>query len=375
MDLWTFHRYREPCLSVDAIELDRASRTVSLHQGGQTYRLAFDDAEAAAEAARELATLQDRDAPLWDILRKSAAGQGWGAIGEFLDSHSLIREGHDEASEYLAVRIRRIRECIAGTAAAALDGLSAERRAVVCAHARLLRRIAAASIAGQPFGGEADPFDARVHPNFFFGLLAIEFEYLWRASPVTLLAADALLAHLSGDASDGADLVGGETLAEGSVLYDAEDLESHLWLVARSLVASSAEDAGRLPTPPIPDLSLCAGLEFMRRTEVLTRMALSAWGQNPYVTALDALKDNYSPLVAGPFIEQYHVTRRFVEIIAPLLSKRLAAPLRKMMFRYYSEEVGHEALESTTCEALGVSQPALDRTLPLPLHFAFVDAP
>ncbi|MGZ6022798.1 MAG: hypothetical protein ACXWLQ_09400, partial [Rhizomicrobium sp.] len=116
------------------------------------------------------------------------------------------------------------------------------------------------------------------------------------------------------------------------------------------------------------------GLEFMRRTELLTRETLSLWGPNRYVTALEALKDAASPLIAGPYIEQYHVTRRFVEIVSPLLSKRLARPLRRLMYQYYSEEVGHEALESTTCEALGVSPRALDAALPLPLHFAFVDA-
>jgi hypothetical protein len=112
----------------------------------------------------------------------------------------------------------------------------------------------------------------------------------------------------------------------------------------------------------------------MRKTEVLTRETLAKWGENPYVTALEALNDRYSPLIVGPFIEQYHVTRRFVEIVAPLLSKRLSVPLRTMMFRYYSEEVGHEELESTTCEAMGVSQRALESAVPLPLHFAFVDA-
>jgi hypothetical protein len=111
----------------------------------------------------------------------------------------------------------------------------------------------------------------------------------------------------------------------------------------------------------------------MRQTEVLTRDTLDSWGENPYVTAINRLDGAYSPLVAGPFIEQYHVTSRFVEIITPLLSMRLAKPLRAMMFRYYSEEYGHEALESTTCEALGVAPAMLEKIVPLPLHFAFVD--
>jgi hypothetical protein len=55
-------------------------------------------------------------------------------------------------------------------------------------------------------------------------------------------------------------------------------------------------------------------------------------GPNRYVTALETLTDGTSPLIAGPYVEQYHVTRRFVEIVSPLLSKRVARPLRRLMY-------------------------------------------
>jgi hypothetical protein len=188
-----------------------------------------------------------------------------------------------------------------------------------------------------------------------------------------LIAATALLEWLAGEQGDATRLIAQPDFSEATALYDLRDLEAHLWLMGRCLRWSAGAGALRLPTPSMPRLPLCSGLEFMRQIEIATRTALGQWGANPYVAALDVLNGRNSPLVAGPFIEQYHVTRRFVEIIAPLLSKRLAPPLRAMMFRYYSEEFGHEALEGTTCEALGVSQAALDNAVPLPLHFAFVD--
>ncbi len=224
------------------------------------------------------------------------------------------------------------------------------------------------------FDAFGDPFDAAVQPNFFLGLLAVEFEYFRRFSPITLAAVDAMLGRIAGERDGRFDLVAKTALSEACGLYDLHDLKSHLWLVGFCVVSSTAEDAGRFPTAKLPSVSLTSGLEFMRQTEILTRETLANWQENAYVTALDALNDQYAPLVAGPFIEQYHVTRRFVEIVAPLLSRRLSAPLRAMMFRYFGEEVGHEELESTTCEALGVSPRALEQTVPLPLHFAFVDA-
>ena len=302
---------------------------------------------------------------------RSPPDSGWHGLGIFLDQHSLIREAHDGAAGRLASQAKCIEDCVEATAAAVLTGLAAERRTAAAAQAAALRRDLGAKAHGFL---DPDPFDASVQPNFFLGLLAIEFEYFQRLSPLTLAAADALLGHIAGESRDQLGLSISTALSEACGLYDLRDLEAHLWLVGRCLIASTAEDAARFPTAKIPAVGLSSGLEFMRQIEVLTRETLVSWGENPYVTALEALNDSYSPLIAGPFIEQYHVTRRFVEIVAPLLSKRLAGPLRKMMFRYFGEEVGHEALESTTCEAMGVSPLALEQAVPLPLHFAFVDA-
>lgn len=367
MDLWTFHRYQEPRLCVDAIDLDAHGR-VALVQGGRTYWLAFDDAEAAAGIAQDLASLRDSGSPVWKELRDAPRDAGWGVIGAFLDMHSLIGEGSDVAAATVADRLDRVGNCIAATADAVLDGLPPGEQARIAANA--VRLLAALDRNGD-LGTGADPFDAAVEPNFFLGLITAEFDYFGRFAPLTLMAARVLVARMAGDRS--AVLERAEPALEGAAICDLHDLESHLWLVGRALVESAHDTAMRMPAAPIATFPVRSGLEFMRQIEMATRETLRIWGENPYVTALDALNDRYSPLIAGPFIEQYHVTRRFVEIIAPLLSQRLAPPLRRMMFQYYSEEVGHEALESTTCEALGITQSALDQALPLPLHFAFVD--
>ena len=375
MDLWTFHQFKQPCLCIDEIDQDEASAVLKLKSGPHTYRLAFDDFEAAAQIGTQLSTLRHSDAPLWSTLRESPEDSSWYTLANFLDTHSLIREASDGAAESLRAQARIVEDCIAATANAILKRMNGDARAIASSHALSLRRkLRHVASTGGSFLDDGDPFDAVAQPNFFLALVAVECEYFRRFSPPTLAAASSLLGRIA-DENDGVlDLSVGASLSGASGLYDLHDLEAHLWLVGNCMILSASDDAARFDTSGFPDLALSSGLEFMRQTEILTRDTLVNWGENPYVTALDALGDAYSPLVAGPFIEQYHVTRRFVEIVAPLLSRRLSAALRGMMFRYFSEEVGHEALESTTCEALGVSPAALARAIPLPLHFAFVDA-
>jgi hypothetical protein len=372
MDLWTFQRYAQPRLCADAIEHDSGAAIVSLRSGSQTYRLAFDNDQAAAQIAADLTALNDSAAPLWATLRASAPGSSWHTIGTFLDTHSLIGEGRDGAAEQLVQQAERIRRCVEGTIAAVMKDLPAGRRALAARHAQaLLAGLDRAAPPAPLFDPAGDPFDAAVQPNFFLALLSAELAYFRRVAPPTLAAAVMLLGLVAGDS--GAASRPGQLPSDAAGLYDERDLATHLWLVGSALVMSTGEDAARFSTAPIPAPSLASGLEFMRRTELLTRETLDLWGENPYLTAINELGGAYAPLVAGPFIEQYHVTTRFVEIIAPLLSMRLAAPLRAQMFRYFSEEYGHEALESTTCQALGVAEAALNQTVPLPLHFAFVD--
>jgi len=371
MQQWTFQRFRRPQLSVDAISHEAGSRVIALRAGAQCYRFAVDDADAAAEIAAQLANLCDGAAPLWQTVHKSVPGSPWHALATFLDTRSLIRETLDDAERALAMQARRIDDLISGTHAAFMARLPAEARDAAAAQAaRLCSVIDRTLLAATSFFARGDPFDAAVQPNFYLALLLIEFDYLRSASPPTLLAARQLLQRIV-QTADGRPTT---MCDDAGNLYDEHDLASHLWLVCDCLARSVGAEAARFHVARIPKLSLSSGLEFMRRTEIVTRETLALWGPNHYVNALEVLDDAKAPLIAGPYIEQYHVTRRFVEIIAPLLSRRLSPQLRRTMFQYYSEEIGHEALESTTCEALGVSQRALDLAVPLPLHFAFVDA-
>jgi hypothetical protein len=78
-------------------------------------------------------------------------------------------------------------------------------------------------------------------------------------------------------------------------------------------------------------------------------------------------------LIVGAFVEEYRITRRFVETIVPALARRFRDPLRDRVFRYYREEYGHEAYERASCLAMGVPPERLDAGHPLPYHLAYVD--
>jgi hypothetical protein len=227
---------------------------------------------------------------------------------------------------------------------------------------------------GGLLGPELDPFAATQQPNFFLGLLGVELSYMRRCAPLAFCGSMRLLSEIAHPESDVADVWVRHIAAEVGGYYAERDFDAHLTVVSLCIAESVAARAQRFPAPPFPPLAPVSGLEFMRQAELLTRAALADWGPNRFVTAIDGLRDLRSPLAAGCYIEEYHVNRRFVEIIAPALCKRLSEPLRALMFRYYSEELGHEEFERATCEALGVGAADLDRAVPLPLHFAFIDA-
>ena len=374
MDLWTFQRYEQPRLCVDAIDCDASESIVTLRAGPHKYRLAFDDLEAAWEVAAELATLRDSKAALWTQLKESEPDTGWFQLMHFLDTRSLIAETKDPA-DALAKQASTIQAYIEDTVVAVIDVLPGNRRAMAADYSASLREVLRdGPIPQGDHRGKPDPFNPEEQPNFYLALIAAEFQYFRRSCLLTLCAVDKLLARIAGHEAARIDIARDPEFSEASGVFDLRDLQCHLWLIATSVARSTSEYAERFKAAPIPKLHLSSGLEFMRQTELVTRETLAMWGPNRYVVALEQLTDPDSPLIAGPYIEQYHVTRRFIEIVSPLLSKRLSVPLRDMMFRYFGEEFGHEALESATCEALGVTKRALDAMLPLPLHFAFVDA-
>lgn len=146
----------------------------------------------------------------------------------------------------------------------------------------------------------------------------------------------------------------------------------HLNCLHRILLSAGHESSKRIrhTSESIPEQ--CCGMELALLGEREALRCLRELGPSKYTRNVTAGSVSRS-VVLGTYVQEYHVTKRFVEIIAPMLSKQLRPSLRRRMFRYYEEEVGHERFERDTCLSLGVQSAELDETFPLPLHTAFVD--
>jgi hypothetical protein len=116
-----------------------------------------------------------------------------------------------------------------------------------------------------------------------------------------------------------------------------------------------------------------SGFDFILVCEKSIRSALAVIPETGLAKALST--SDGLPEIARQFIvQEYHITKRFVEIIAPLLSKRTPRRLRKLIFQYFREEVGHEEFELRSCVLLGVSEAEVLSMRPMPLHRLYVDA-
>jgi Iron-containing redox enzyme len=369
MEAWSFHRYLRPRLNIESLKREGENNVLTMVSGGDKYRIAFDDAASCDEFQRDLTALRDPEAEQWVAVRNSCPRSGWRALADFLDARSLIEDMGAQPDALLSKQQTdfedRVRLCVGLVQARTRSTEVARQQSFVNA------------ILGDLVNGvdlySDDTFDIAIEPNFYVTLIRMELSYLRANAPPTFAAAMEVLTRLASVSRIGCQDEGGSFDDIGVGLFDMTDFNTHLDLVGHCLVGATADDADRFPVPRTEGTAPVSGLEFIRQAERITRAALEMWGSNRYVSALASVLDPSEPLAKGCFVEEYHVTRRFVEIIAPALHKRLSAPLRALMFRYYSEEVGHEAFERKTCEALGIDAESLDLSAPLPLSSGFVD--
>jgi hypothetical protein len=374
MDLWTFRRFQEPFLAVDSVDYEPGTHHIYLKTGQHSYCLYVDQPDTALSIAAQLSCLRDKTSPLWQEINSADEASPWVSLCTFFDTHSLVSEGHHNAEVETALQAKRIWECALSTTNATFKDLSKEQWNTITHNAKLVLHDLDTNFETQKsLALLEDPFDINQCPNFYLALIKFEIDYLRRASPLTLTAFKWLLEYVIERDQVKNYMPDITSMQEAVGLYDESDLASHLSLLANCLLRSIDDSARRLKTAKVDELKVTNGLDFMRQIEVITRDTLDLWGENKYISSINRQGGPSHPLTTGPFIEQYHVTRRFLEIIAPQLHTRFSPRLRQMFFQYYSEESGHEALESTTCESLGVSLETLSKIKPLPLHYAFVD--
>lgn len=222
--------------------------------------------------------------------------------------------------------------------------------------------------------------------NFFINTILYQIKYLQKSHPLALLVwlvtlcrlAKLMHADVAADFTDCICLQWNELALQWiGGAFNLNDVAIYQSCLASHLLDSVKDGAESIFTPTYLEhqfSSSSSGINFMIKVERLMNVLLEYRGESTLFKKIQGDVGVSDPLVQGIFIEQYHVNRRFVEIIAPLLCKRLTAPLRKRMFQYYAEEDGHEAFELQTCRSLGLQLKDLEAAVPLPLMQAYVDA-
>jgi hypothetical protein len=384
---WTIRHYARPFLQAMA-EVD--GRTILLRAADDALGITCESPTLAAEVAHGLDRLRNPDDALWDQLKADSSSREWLELLERLDERSFVSDaGRDEAAPILDRQNRLMLADIGATIDAVVARVPSDQwqrlseissrvlNEVDCLLAEVLELAAEGA---HRRDGSDQPVDVVHEPNFYVACLTWQARYMRHAAPLALLAVHLVLVgvlrKLHNEPVPGHDP--DELAAKGLGLwlggiYSDRDVRAELTSMADLLTRSTLPTALRLcPLVSVPDGAI-SGIALIHKAERMTRAALQQLGEGRFVSAVRSQPHGRSALMVGCYVEEYHVTCRFVEILTPLLRKRLAPPLRQLMFRYYSEEVGHEAFERATCLSLGVPDSKLQECLPLPLHVAFVD--
>jgi hypothetical protein len=392
MDAWSIHRLVRPFLAVDGLTVDGEESTVVLRTRDEELRIACESPALAIDVARGLDRLRNPEDALWSEVMADTGHADWLELLDRLDERSFIDDACGlAAGPALEQRVQRFFADIGGTVESVLARLpEATRQQAREIVERLLEEVecllggSGGSAASQPDRprGSSPPIDVLSESNFYLACLAWQARYVRQSLPSALLAMDLVLTRVLQSLRPPNCEPACTPLQEAAPLdpspwlgglYSERDVRAQLTALAELLIRSVGPDAARLCSPRTTPVAAGSGLAFILEAERATRAALKDLGDGRYVRAIRAQPRGGSPLMVGCYVEEYHVTYRFVEILTPLLRKRLALGMRQLMFQYFAEEVGHEAFERATCISLGVEETQLVASLPLPLHLAFVD--
>lgn len=376
MERWEIDRYRRPAL-VSCEVSPTGDDVLTIGIGDDAVDLSFEGV-ARDEVAQVIAQLMRPASPIWTKLVNDECPTWIRALTEQLDALSLIEETDSGLDKVNAGAERAMGLCaeVGQRLAAVVERrLPMYKETLTLVH-RMLdddAQHAEAAASQFPFAG-----------NFALQALQFQLTYLRQHAPEIVIAWRRVLAEVfrhacwfpatarSNRSRGQHGAVRDNFRAVAAV--DPADLETYLLSFAHFIEIAplrvgkrmTSIETGHKPDP-------CSGLTLAARTERMLQQALDQMGANTYATAVAAC-DEINPLVKGLYIEQFHVTDRFVEIIAPLLTKRLKRSVRARLFQYFQEEIGHEAFELATCVALGMNEADVQHSVPLPLTALYIDA-
>lgn len=389
MEKWTYKKYRNPYLDIVSIQI--LENKIFIKSSVDNFDIEIsNNKNKLSEIKSMLNNLRDPYHPSWKKVQEGE-NEIISNLLTIFDEQSLIIN-QDNVEETIKNQLKEIKyqieetvELLAGKLSLSSISLNENLPILINEGVRQLKLLLEEMSDDTFFRFSSERTKENID-NFFISTILYQIKYLKRSHPLALLIWIVTLCQLSKlthanvcvEMADSICLqwknmalhwIGGAFNIKEIAIYQA-CLVSHL-------IDSTTENAKSLfKINNLEELFLepSSGINFMVKVERLMNAVLENRGESSLFKKISSDLDANSPLVRGVFIEQYHVNRRFVEIIAPLLNKRLTDPLRERMFKYYEEEHGHEEFELKTCRSLGISEIDLVNAYPLPLMQAYVDA-
>lgn len=387
MEKWTYKKYRNPYLDIDNIQTIGNKLFVKSTIDNFDIEL-LDEKIDSDEVKSILDNLRDPSHPSWNKI-KEEENEIISNLLTTLDEQSLIIN-HDNISLFMENQIREI-EAKIDKMVSLLEKKITSKHSLMNVHLPILINASAyqLKLLCDEIGIDLSfqylaQNEQRCDDNFFIATILHQIKYLKKSHPLALLTWLVSLCKLNklsltriSGLEDFITLYWKEVALNWlSSTFNVDEITIYQACLASNLINSTTENAR--PIFKIDNLEEhfsipMSGINFMIKIERLTSSILEKRDEFLFFKKISSNFDENNPLIRGIFIEQYHVTRRFVEIITPLLNKRFNNSLRKRAFNYYKEEYGHEKFELKTCNSLGISENDLMNACPLPLMQAYVD--
>jgi hypothetical protein len=365
---WNLSSYRRPFLAADKVT--RAGDYVLIERAGETFELSIEGG-GITDTLAALQRFQRPGDPLWeDALRDP--NHVWRDLLEQLDTLTLLRDDETSVTAEAAAESKQID----GDAHALAEWLKA---ASVAAPARQVQKLARQVLEAAVAAGTGEfPEQDRPRSGRFIHDLLMRMVRLWRrTSPLSLSALSLALTEFLEEVGENSGTRGWKTRwngwrAEAGGVFEPADVRLHLQTAGALMGLAAAGDDQRICTLPARSSGHVSGTNLMLEAEWLAVGALRQLGSSSFHEALEQGLTSRK-LAAGIYVEQYHLSRRFVEILGPMQMRRLRSDLRDLVFHYYAEEVGHEEFEQEAAMCLGVTDDEISRSLALPFFAAYLE--
>lgn len=383
MESWQLERFKRPYLAIDSVGYDPTSNAIELSSRGCVYTIEPTEPACDLSAiATLLHSLRDVQSDLWTTARHPESE--YSGLLKRMDELALIEESTSQDSEE---KVLLLLDLVNQLPDIIVADLAEREKTTLLEFAGELEELCGPLVSElidpQTYSNGASR--SRYSPtNYafdctmpFYALVSyIQIHYQRRFASVSLILSEMLLRALTRRSHKSAlnipDSQLGQLLREFAVTGNLKDALTHLNCLADLLLRVGRQEDQQVELPGAVVLHGCSGVTLAVEAQKSAEAVLSRLGSSRFLEAI-AQSPLQRSLAEGCFIEEYHVTCRFVEIIAATLTQRLKEPLRKLLFQYYAEEIGHEKFELTTCKSLGIDEDTLQSAIPLPLHFAFVD--